>query len=98
MAWRYLRSTLGDYDLDTIDAQTDLASALESRGDYARAETLCQEIVDLRRRVAGPDHPDLPRALVDLAVAQRQAGHLVEARANLDEELRLRRDHQFPAR
>ena len=97
MAWHYLRSTLGDYDLDTVDAQTDLAAALENQGDYARAETLYQEIVDLRRRVAGPDHPDLPRALLDLALTQQKAGHLVEARASLNEELRLRREHQFPA-
>jgi tetratricopeptide (TPR) repeat protein len=89
MAWRYLRSTLGAYDLDTVDAQSDLAYALENRGDYASAEILYQEIVDM--------HPDLPRVLLDLAIAQRRVGHLVEARASLDEELRIRREHRLPA-
>jgi eukaryotic-like serine/threonine-protein kinase len=96
-AWRYFRSTLGEDHPDTIQARSNLALALFHRADYAAAETLYQEIVDMRRRLLGPDHPDLARALLELAIAQRQSGHLAKARATLSEVLQIRREHRFPA-
>ena len=35
-----------------------LAGDLQSEGQYAEAEKLVRETLDIRRRVLGPEHPD----------------------------------------
>ena len=96
-AWQYFRTALGDDDPATLEARSNLAYALFQRAEYGAAEAHYQEIVARNRRLMGPDHPALAGSLVELAIAQRQCGHLTAARASLDESLEIRREHHFPA-
>jgi hypothetical protein len=42
---------------DRLGAACNLANALFSRGEYAKAETMHRETLAEQRRVEGPDHP-----------------------------------------
>ncbi len=95
-AFRYYRSAHGEDQPDSIRVRGNLAFILAETADYAGAEALLRKIVDARRRLLEPDHPDLAQSLLDLAIVQHRGGRLGEARATLDELLRMRRDHQFP--
>ncbi len=95
--WRYYRSTLGEEHPDTLLARSNLANTLFRRKEYTEAEALYQEIADMRRRLLEPGHPDLANALLELAIAQWQSGHLAKARTTLGEVWQIRREHRLPA-
>ncbi|HZF08014.1 MAG TPA: serine/threonine-protein kinase [Thermoanaerobaculia bacterium] len=96
VASRYLTAVLGADHPETVLVRSNLAYTLFHRADYAAAESLYQETVDLRRRLLGLDHPELARGLLELAIVQHRRGRLAAARATLDELLKVRREHRLP--
>ncbi len=92
----YFQSTLGEDDADTLQVRRNLAASLMNMADDAGAEIQLQHIVNVRRRLVKPYHPDLAQALLDLGIVQQRNRHLGEAQATLEEILRLRRSYRFP--
>jgi serine/threonine-protein kinase len=91
----YLESTLGaDHPL-TLEVEGNLAVVLFERSEHAAARTLFQKIVDMRRRLVVQDQPGMASDLLHLAIAQRQLGDTVKARANLDESMQIRRAYRL---
>jgi tetratricopeptide (TPR) repeat protein len=56
----------------------DLGVLLDQRGEYASAAPLLEEALALRRRILGPEHPDVAVTLVEL-------GRVYEDQARLDQ-------------
>ncbi len=94
--YRYQRMLSGDDDPDTLEHENNLAFALTNLGDDARAELLYRDIADRRRRLLGIDHPDFVASLLPLVIVQRKLGRLREARANLEEILKIRGAYGLP--
>lgn len=60
------RAELGESDPDFARGLLNLALLLRKDGDHREAERILEEVVSLRRRTLGPDHPDT--ALADSLV------------------------------
>ena len=65
------------------DATQQLSASLEAL-DWAKSETLCLEIIELKSRIYGADSAQSGRSLIDLSRIQRQSGKFIEARQNLE--------------
>ena len=52
---------------DRLEAACNLADALGRQGKFAEAERMQQEVLDLRRRVLGPEHPNTLATVNNLA-------------------------------
>lgn len=57
---------LGSRHPDTLDTVNSLAGLLDSKGDYAGAESLFRRALKGRERMFGPDRPDTRRSLSNL--------------------------------
>ncbi|MCA9719805.1 MAG: serine/threonine protein kinase, partial [Myxococcales bacterium] len=68
-----------------------LANVYGAARRYEEARALHEEALAHRRRVLGPDHPDVAWALNNLAIDHASLGDLVRARALHEEALQLRR-------
>ncbi|MGA2537557.1 MAG: tetratricopeptide repeat protein [Terracidiphilus sp.] len=66
-------------DRGTLQAMHDLAWALVQQGRLAEAEKLARKVLDLQRRVMGPDHPDTLGTMGELAFILCQEGNCAEA-------------------
>jgi tetratricopeptide (TPR) repeat protein len=66
-------------DRGTLQAMHDLAWALVQQGRLAEAEKLARKVLDIQRRVMGPDHPDTLGTMGELAFALCQEGNCAEA-------------------
>lgn len=91
-AHRMYRDHLDDDNPELIEAANNLAGVLTLLGEYARAQSINEDIVMRRRRVLGEDHPDTLRSVNNLATTSRRMGEVDRAR-ELDEDTlaRLRR-------
>ena len=58
---------------------------------YAMAEPLYEQVLDIRRRVLGDDHPDTAVILNNLALLYRDQGHFAQAEPLLEQALDIRR-------
>jgi serine/threonine-protein kinase len=96
LAFHYFQATVGEEHPDTMQVRANLAAFLNAVGDYAGAEELFQQIVDVRRRLLKPNHPDLAKSLLNLAIVQRAGRRFREAQATLNELLEMRRSYKFP--
>jgi hypothetical protein len=67
-----------------------LATALWSQGDLVAARKLEEEILDIRRRVLGPEHPRTVTSMNNLAESLRALGDLPAARKLQEEALAIR--------
>jgi tetratricopeptide (TPR) repeat protein len=65
-----------------------LAHALANQGKYAEAQKLLEEVLDIRRRVLGPEHPDTLDSILNLAMVS-QVDYLPTAKKHYDEVLEL---------
>ena len=65
-------------DRDTLQAMHDLAWALMQEGRLAEAEKLARKLLDIQRRVMGPDHNDTLGTMGVLAFTLCQEGHCAE--------------------
>ena len=70
---------------------TTLSWILRDEGHYAEAGKLARQIVDIRRRVLGPDHPFTPQSEFALADILKLEGRYAEAEKLLRETLEIRR-------
>jgi CHAT domain-containing protein/tetratricopeptide (TPR) repeat protein len=76
-----------------------LAVLAAAEGDLDRARALDREVVAVRRRALGPEHPLLAEALVRYAASLIRTGHNLEAVDAALEAEAIRRDHlRFIAR
>jgi serine/threonine protein kinase len=66
-------------DRGSLQAMHDLAWALAQRGQLAEAEKLERRLLDIQRRVMGPDHNDTLGTMGELAFTLCQEGNCAEA-------------------
>ena len=84
-------------------AQEDEAAALAARaaalyeaGKYSEAIPLAQQVLAIRERQLGSDHPDVVKAINDLAVAYEGQGRYVDAEPLYQRALAIREDALGP--
>jgi tetratricopeptide (TPR) repeat protein len=58
---------------------SNLCDDLTAEGRYPEAERLIRQVIETRRRVLGPDHPDTMTATISLASLYRKEGRYDEA-------------------
>ncbi|GMU33187.1 MAG: hypothetical protein AMXMBFR20_10590 [Planctomycetia bacterium] len=87
------RKLLGDDNIETAKSMNDLGVLRLLQGEPDQAENLWQAAVAVRRNVLGPDHPDVAETLNHLGVVKSHDDErFEEAKANLEEALRIRRN------
>jgi hypothetical protein len=64
---------------DRLAAANNLASSLRGQGKYAEAEQMEREILDVRRRVLGPEHPHTLKKMSNLGCSLHGQGKHAEA-------------------
>ena len=78
--------------VETLDAMNLLAGALRSRkyddGDLTEAESIRRRVLEIRKRVQGPDHPDTFMAMGNLGNVLAMVGRDIQAIELYDESLR----------
>lgn len=79
-------ATVSEAALVDCVAQYDLV-----RGAYASARKLSERVLNFRRRVLGPEHPDTLDTMNNLGVAMSQQGDLAGARKLQEETFEIRR-------
>ena len=82
---QHWRNRLGDDDLLTLAASTELAMALRAMGRYPEARELAQDTLARYRGILGDDHPDTLTAASNLAADLRALGE-VQAARELDQD------------
>ena len=85
------RNARGDGDLQTIRAISTLALLYDYGGEYAKAEPLCKEALEICQKVLGPEHPDTARSLNNLAELYQHTGEYAKAEPLCREALQIRR-------
>src|SRR5262249_6780772 len=87
---------LGPEDPATLLSRHHLCVVLDDQGDFAEAEKLERDTLDMRRRILGPEHPDTLRTMKNLAsTMEREARDMPngpEADARLAEAEKLERE------
>jgi tetratricopeptide (TPR) repeat protein len=68
-----------------------LANVYWSHGDYAQAEALYSETMEIQRRVLGPEHPDTLLSMGNLAGAYTEDGKYAQAEALFSQTLEISR-------
>src|SRR5262245_31806418 len=76
--------------VESIERQRGRAESEQARGRYAEAAAILEPLVERAPRELGPDHPELPRLLSDLAAAYRELTRFSEAEMLLRGSLGLR--------
>ena len=89
-AERHLRMALatldqGDDGIEFAAIAHDLGSLLAGRMEVDEAVRLYERSLAARRRILGPDHPDVAATLHNWAVLCQSVGHLEEANVLWDE-------------
>jgi len=74
------RNARGDEDLQTMRAINALALLYDYAGEYAKAEPLCKEALEICQKVLGPEHPDTARSLNNLALLEFDLGKIEEGK------------------
>ena len=68
-----------------------LAHLYDLMSNYAKAEPLFQQALEIRRKVIGPEHPDTARSLNNLAELYQDMGEYAKAEPLLQEAVRIYR-------
>ena len=68
------RNARGDEDLQTMRAINALGLLYDYAGEYAKAEPLFKEALEICQKVLGPEHPDTARSLNNLAAPKERRG------------------------
>ena len=99
---RLLREALAlakdlDPEGDTrLTLMNNLAVTLNKQGKHEQAREIIEQVVEIRRRVLGDDHPDTVVAIGILATALQNEGKLKEATLLFEEALAVVREHLPP--
>jgi tetratricopeptide (TPR) repeat protein len=72
---------LGKEHPDTLGSMNNLASPLRQQGNYAEAEAMDRQTLQLQETVLGKEHPETPRSMMNLAILLRQQGRYTESQA-----------------
>jgi len=80
-----------DQITETLVMMSNLGGLLTQRGNLGEAEALLREVLDRRRRLLGPDHPQVARSMSRLAYLLRNEGAYEEAESLMRESLALNR-------
>jgi serine/threonine-protein kinase len=80
-----------DQATQTLVMMSNLGVLLAQRGTVDEGEALLREVLDRRRQVLGPDHPQVARSLSRLAAVLRNKGSYEEAESLMRESLALNR-------
>jgi tetratricopeptide (TPR) repeat protein len=78
-AWWSSAQRLPEEDSVRLSAANNLADALHGRGKYGEAETMYREVLAVRHRVLGSEHPDTLNSANNLAFALKYQGKYGEA-------------------
>ncbi len=78
-------------DEQVAEARDYLAELYYEKGDYVRAEALCRQALEDRRKLFGENHPDVAKSLNNLAAIRLEQADGEEAVALLEAALSLRR-------
>jgi hypothetical protein len=70
---------------------SNLGCSLGGQGKYAEAETMTREVLDVQRRVLGPEHPGTLTTMSNLATSLRDQGKHAEAEQMFRELLDVQR-------
>ncbi len=76
---------------ETLLAQNDLGVWILATGEVEEARRIFEDVLQARRRVSGPSHPEVATTLYNLHLAQLRAGDAQSAEATANEALVLRR-------
>ena len=76
-------AVLGENHPDYAISLNNLARLYKAMGDYAKAEPLYRQALEIRKRVLGENHPDYANSLNNLAMLYQAHGGLREGRAAL---------------
>ena len=68
-----------------------MGQVYDNLGLYARAQTLLEKAVDIRRRILGPENPDTLRSMSDLSRTLDHQGHYAEAETLIRQTLDIER-------
>ena len=68
-----------------------LTAILSKEGKFAEAEQIGSEVLDIRRRVLGPDHPLTLRSMSNLADSLTKLGNWTDAEKLLRQALEIQR-------
>jgi tetratricopeptide (TPR) repeat protein len=85
-----LRKVLGPEHPETAKILNNLAQLYESMGEYAKAEPLYKEALEIRQNVLGPQHFATAESLNKLAVLYQDMGVYAKAEPLYQEALRIR--------
>jgi hypothetical protein len=77
---RLVQSAFAPGEPETVTAMYDQAIDLYDQGDYAAAQDLYEQVLELKTRVLGPEHPGTLRTMGDLASTLGDLGDLAGAR------------------
>ena len=88
---RYRETTLGLEHPDTLRAMGNLAESYRCQGNYAEAEPLHTQSLEISRRVLGPEHPIRLNSMNNLALLFKQQARYVDAERLLTECLQIQR-------
>jgi tetratricopeptide (TPR) repeat protein len=90
-AWDMASNSLGEENAEFAISLNNLALLYRALGDYAKAEPLFRQGIEITRRFRGGNHPDLPTTLSNLGVLYRSMGKYQAAEPLYREALELRR-------
>ena len=68
-----------------------LANVYTSERKYEQAEALYKPVLEARRRILGPEHPDTLSTLSDMTSMYQRAGKLAQAESYAGQSRELRR-------
>ncbi|PVF91854.1 hypothetical protein CPB86DRAFT_830363 [Serendipita vermifera] len=94
--WRYCNiqgiKELGLHDSRVLLMRGNLGAALSECGEWKEAEEIQREVLELRKEILGPRHPDTILAMDDLASTLDDRGQLEEAERMRREVLELQKE------
>jgi tetratricopeptide (TPR) repeat protein len=90
-AWELYRTNLGEEDLDSLRALSDLANLYMDQGQAPDPEPLFTKVLKVRSRLLGEENAERLDSLILLAEVHRLRGRYSEARPLLDEAVTISR-------
>ena len=88
--WRFAKKSLAAEHPDTATSLNNLAVLYQTMGDYAKAEPLFKEALEIRQKVLGREHPDTALSLNNLAELYQAMGDYAKAEPLYKEALEIR--------
>lgn len=75
-SWKIINATRGEQDGESLNAKGRLAMALFEKGDYAGAEPMYRNLIELQQKRFGKRHPEVAMLMSDLGMMLQMKGDL----------------------